>query len=129
MLLEQESRAPVNTVCEGRHNNLRRLDMRLDGSEWLPALLLLWVVPAFLVAYFASKKQRSFVGFLVISLIIGWLIPAIVVLVMKRDAPALTRSCPYCAELVQNEATLCKHCGKELPVNEALKKAKPSRWD
>ena len=103
--------------------------MRLDGSEWIPALLLLWVVPAFLVAYFASKKQRSFVGFLVISLIVGWLIPAIVVLVMKRDSPALTRSCPYCAELVQNEAKLCKHCGKELPVNEISKKAKPSRWD
>ncbi len=103
--------------------------MRLDGSEWLPALLLLWVVPAFLVAYFASKKQRSFVGFLVISLIIGWLIPAIVVLVMKGDLPALKRSCAYCAELIQDEAKFCKHCGKELPVTDTLKNVKPSRWD
>ena len=103
--------------------------MRLDGSEWIPAVLLLWIAPAFLVAYSASRKQRSFGGFLLISLLIGWLIPAIVVLVMKRDTPVQTKSCPYCAESIHGEAKFCKHCGKELPVTDTLKNVKPSRWD
>jgi hypothetical protein len=95
--------------------------MRLDGAEWIPIILIFWVIPAFLVAYSASKKQRSFAGFLVFSLIVGWLIPAIVVLVMKRGLPALTRSCPYCAELIQTEAKVCKHCGKELEAANSSK--------
>lgn len=26
-----------------------------------------------------------------------------------------TRKCPFCAEMVKEEAKICKHCGKELP--------------
>jgi hypothetical protein len=28
------------------------------------------------------------------------------------------RECPYCAELVKSRAVICKHCGKELKVQE-----------
>jgi hypothetical protein len=97
-------REPTGIGC--RKNNSRGLNMRLDGSEWIPAVFLLWI-----------------------SLLIGWLIPAIVVLVMKRDTPVLTKSCPYCAESIHGEAKFCKHCGKELPVTDTLKNVKPSRWD
>ncbi|MFK5951734.1 MAG: zinc ribbon domain-containing protein [Desulfobacterium sp.] len=26
-----------------------------------------------------------------------------------------TRECPFCAEIIKNRASLCKHCGKEVP--------------
>jgi len=27
-----------------------------------------------------------------------------------------TKKCPHCAELVKTEATVCKHCGRDLPA-------------
>ncbi|MGD9824726.1 zinc ribbon domain-containing protein, partial [Desulfobacter sp.] len=26
-----------------------------------------------------------------------------------------TRECPFCAEIIKNRATVCKHCGKDVP--------------
>lgn len=75
---------------------------------------LFWVLPAFLVAKAAKNKQRSFVGFLIVSLIIGWIIPLLVVLVMKQNPKSNSKQCPFCAELVHPEAKVCKHCNREL---------------
>jgi ribosomal protein L32 len=27
------------------------------------------------------------------------------------------QKCPYCAELIKSDAVICKHCGKEIPLN------------
>jgi len=26
-----------------------------------------------------------------------------------------TRECPFCAEIIKKRATVCKHCGKDVP--------------
>jgi hypothetical protein len=81
------------------------------------ALLLLWV--ASLIAATAVAKGRDWVSFFVLSLlfpIVMW----IVVSVISGDPTRVkngeaTKTCPRCAELVKREATLCKHCGSDLP--------------
>jgi hypothetical protein len=45
--------------------------------------VLLYVVPAFLVARLAERKGRSYGVYLVASLVIGWLFVLIVVLVIR----------------------------------------------
>jgi ABC-type microcin C transport system permease subunit YejB len=54
----------------------------------LTVLLLLWLVPALLVAKLAERKGRSFAVYLVASLIIGWIIPLIAALIVRPRVEA-----------------------------------------
>jgi hypothetical protein len=49
----------------------------------LLALLGLWIVPSVLTARLAERKGRGFGVYLVASLLIGWLIPLLTVLVVR----------------------------------------------
>jgi len=31
---------------------------------------------------------------------------------VKEDDDASGRQCPFCAEMIRDEAVICKHCGK-----------------
>jgi hypothetical protein len=46
-------------------------------------LLTFWFVPALFVAKLAERKGRSFAVYLVVSLIIGWVIPLVAALVVR----------------------------------------------
>ncbi len=80
------------------------------------------VLLGLLPAYIASKKGRSFVGWWIFGaclLIVA--LPA--ALLIKNDPAALEREklkdgnkkCPFCAEFIKAQATVCKHCGRDLP--------------
>ena len=80
------------------------------------------VLLGLLPAYIASKKGRSFVGWWIFGFML--LIVALpVALLIKNDLAALEREklkdgnkkCPFCAEFIKAQATVCKHCGRDLP--------------
>jgi hypothetical protein len=77
-------------------------------------LACLWV--ASLIAKMAWKKGRSWNAFFALSLffpVIAWIVAA-VVSTDQATAMSGTKKCPKCAELIKQEATLCKHCGSEV---------------
>jgi hypothetical protein len=49
------------------------------------ALLAFVVAPAFLTARLAERKGRSFAVYLVASLMIGWPIPLLATLILRRE--------------------------------------------
>lgn len=42
-----------------------------------------------------------------------------VVFSSKSETSENTKKCPFCAEAIQSEALLCKHCGKEQPAEDS----------
>jgi len=57
----------------------------------LLALLVGYVLPAFLVGRLAMRRGRSFPVYLVASLIVGWILPLLAVLILPaRQHPDLS---------------------------------------
>ena len=77
-------------------------------------LFCLWI--ASLIAKMAWKKGRSWNAFFALSLfvpVIAWIV-ATVVSTDQATVMSGTKKCPKCAEMIKQEATLCKHCGSEV---------------
>ncbi len=87
--------------------------------EWLLIAIVLGVIPAAI----AKNKGRSFVPWWIYGSAL-FIIALPHALIMKPDRPALEartileegrRKCPFCAELIKAEATVCRFCSREVP--------------
>jgi len=51
-----------------------------------------------------------------------WLIVGVMIVLIissiSRIRRLIRKRCPFCAELVQREATVCKHCGRDIQANK-----------
>lgn len=73
----------------------------------------------------ASRKGRRAVTYFLLSMLLTPLIGILLALVARPDtqkveqekiASGQGRKCPFCAEVVKAEATICRFCAKELPA-------------
>lgn len=87
-------------------------------------IVVLWVLCCFAVAKFGDNKGLSswqcFFVALVFSPLIGALVvflskPKPLVLERRKIKGGLFKKCPFCAELIKNQAIVCMHCGKDIP--------------
>jgi hypothetical protein len=60
----------------------------------------------------------------------GWILliigaGALIAAASTRSRSGGLRRCPHCAELIQPQAVVCKHCGRDTPPNEAVLRPVP----
>ena len=88
-------------------------------------LIFMWIVLSIFVSIYAKQKDQSAIAAFIISLVLSPLIGFLLTLLSKQDEKKIeekmikrgkAKKCPYCGELVKPEALVCKHCGKEFPL-------------
>jgi len=81
--------------------------------------LIIWLCCGIAAAMVASSKGRSTGGWFFLGILLGPF-GLIFALLAGKEGPAQgERKCPFCAEFIKKEAVVCKHCGRDLPGQEA----------
>ena len=76
-------------------------------------------------AIYYGNFIQTIVNFLLIALVIFFVVKGINKLKRKKEEPAPAkepRKCPYCLQVVDDNATRCPHCTSELPAPETAEK-------
>jgi DNA-directed RNA polymerase subunit RPC12/RpoP len=83
-------------------------------------VIALWLVPSWFVAMHAERKGYSFIGFLLLGLLVSWIVSLIAATILDNRQPhGPTTRCPECAETILAAANVCKHCGHRLDTEPA----------
>ena len=94
-------------------------------------IIVLYLVFAVAVAGFAHDRGRSYVAWLLLSLIVSPLLTALLVAIspnLKVKAVESSRSpCPHCAEQILRAAKICPHCRSPLDPGWSTKRRYQSR--
>ena len=77
--------------------------------------VILLIIAGIVGSIIAARKGRSPIVWGFLCAIVPFLIAVILVL-PPLAAKGYTKKCPYCAEIIKEDAHFCKHCGREQPI-------------
>lgn len=83
------------------------------------ALFIVNTALSIIVAYVAKSKQRSPIAFFFLSFFFSFFVGILVALAISPGSVELmaTTRCEHCKEVINAEATTCKHCGNTVIPN------------
>ena len=92
-----------------------RRDNRVNTEVPLVRYVLLLIIAGIVGGIIAGRKGRNPILWFILCAIVPLLIAVIIVL-PPLVSKGHTKKCHYCAEIIKEDAIVCKHCGREQPI-------------
>lgn len=77
--------------------------------------VLILIIAGIVGSIIARRKGRNPILWFILCAIVPLLMVVIAVL-PPLASKGYTKKCIYCAEIIKEDAAICKHCGKEQPI-------------
>lgn len=77
---------------------------------------MLGIIAGIAGSIIARNKGRSPLWWFILCAIFPFLI-IVAALLPYKVSKGYTKKCPYCAEIIKEDAVVCKHCGREQPID------------